>query len=81
MEGKIDRADHEGQFGKPEFFARDGVKNRMDEKFPHHPLMRSEARFERTFFIPLVIVVQLQGKLGAGRAEHVEEDHGAVHAT
>ena len=39
------RPDDEGQFGRPEFFAKDGVKNRMDEKFPHHPLMRSEARF------------------------------------
>merc|ERR1712083_455038 len=45
MEGKVDRADVEGQFGKPEFFARDGVKTRMDEKFPHHPLMRSEASY------------------------------------
>jgi len=49
MEGKIDRADHEGQFGKPEFFAKDGVKNRMDEKFPHHPLMRSEASYKENW--------------------------------
>lgn len=45
MEVKIDRTVVEGQFGKPEFSGRDGVTTRMDEKFPHHPLMRSEARF------------------------------------
>ena len=44
MEGKVDKTDVEGQFGKPEFFARDGVKARMDDKFPHHPLIKSEAR-------------------------------------
>jgi len=49
MEGKIDKADTEGQFGKPEFFSRDGVKNRMDEKFPYHPLMRSEASYKENW--------------------------------
>ena len=45
MEGKIDITDVEGQFGKPELFSNSGVRNRMDEKFPHHPLMKSEARY------------------------------------
>ena len=53
----------EGQFGKPEFFARwlfepsrqhwtfhfsrSGVNARMDTKFPHHPLMPSEAAYKK----------------------------------
>ena len=45
MEGKIDKSDIEGQFGKPEMFARDGVADRMDQKFPHHPLIKSEAKY------------------------------------
>merc|ERR1712240_54084 len=37
----------EGQFGKPEFLARSGVNARMDTKFPHHPLMPSEAGYKK----------------------------------
>jgi hypothetical protein len=48
MEGKQDASiEAEGQFGKPEFFARSGVNARMDSKFPHHPLMPSEASYKK----------------------------------
>jgi hypothetical protein len=61
MEGKMDAsADAEGQFGRPEFFSRflpslsrhpslprNGVSGRMDTKFPHHPLMPSEAGYRK----------------------------------
>jgi hypothetical protein len=48
MEGKMDAsADAEGQFGRPEFFSRSGVSARMDTKFPHHPLMPSEAGYKK----------------------------------
>merc|ERR1711974_463466 len=44
MEGTQDASmEAEGQFGKPEFFARSGVNARMDSKFQHHPLMPREA--------------------------------------
>ena len=47
MDGKMDAAaDAEGHFGKPEFFSRSGVNARMDTKFPHHPLMPSEASYK-----------------------------------
>ena len=49
MEGKIDITDVEGQFGKPELFSNSGVRNRMDEKFPHYPLMKSEARYKENW--------------------------------
>merc|ERR1712059_246390 len=42
-----DKADMEGQFGKPEFFNRNGVSARMDTKFPHHPIMHSEANYKK----------------------------------
>ena len=44
MEGKIDNTDVEGKFGRPDLIARDGVSARMDQKFPFHPLERSEAK-------------------------------------
>ena len=70
MEGRQDASiEAEGQFGKPEFFARweystvrvhtlilptmpnsctrSGVNARMDSKFPHHPLMPSEASYKK----------------------------------
>ena len=43
---KFDTADMEGQFAKPDIFAKDGVTARMDNKFPFHPLERSEAKYE-----------------------------------
>ena len=43
---KFDSADMEGQFAKPDIFAKDGVTARMDNKFPFHPLERSEAKYE-----------------------------------
>ena len=46
MEGKIDNTDVEGKFGRPDLIARDGVSARMDEKFPFHPLERSEAKYD-----------------------------------
>jgi len=49
MESKIDRSDVEGQFAKPEFFARDGVQSKMDNKFPHHPLMKSEINYKENW--------------------------------
>ena len=44
---KFDSADMEGQFAKPDIFAKDGVTARMDNKFPFHPLERSEAKYEQ----------------------------------
>ena len=43
---KFDAADMEGQFAKPDIFAKDGVTARMDNKFPFHPLERSEAKYK-----------------------------------
>ena len=45
MEGKIDNTDVEGQFARPDIFDKKGVMGRMDNKFPFHPLERSEAKY------------------------------------
>ena len=45
MEAKIDNTDVEGQFARPDIFDKKGVMGRMDNKFPFHPLERSEARY------------------------------------
>ena len=48
MEAKIDNTDVEGQFARPDIFDKKGVMGRMDNKFPFHPLERSEARYIKT---------------------------------
>ena len=54
---KFDSADMEGQFAKPDIFAKDGVTARMDNKFPFHPLERSEAKYELTDnFVPRDVI-------------------------
>ena len=45
MEAKIDNTDVEGQFARPDIFDKKGVMGRMDNKFPFHPLERSEAKY------------------------------------
>ena len=45
MEAKIDNTDVEGQFARPDIFDKKGVMGRMDNKFPFHPLERSEAMY------------------------------------
>ena len=47
MEGKIDNTDVEGQFARPDIFDKKGVMGRMDNKFPFHPLERSEAKYAK----------------------------------
>merc|ERR1712071_332225 len=48
MEGKMaTMAESEGQFGRPEMFSKSGVMGQMDTKFPHHPLMPSEASYRK----------------------------------
>lgn len=47
MEAKIDNTDVEGQFARPDIFDKKGVMGRMDNKFPFHPLERSEAKYAK----------------------------------
>lgn len=47
MESKMDVQDVEGQFGRPDILSSNGVTARMDDKFPFHPLEKSEARFNK----------------------------------
>merc|ERR1711879_11638 len=43
----IDNTDVEGQFARPDIFDQKGVMGRMDNKFPFHPLERSEAKYHK----------------------------------